>query len=388
MNILVVCSMAEELNTSSMLCMELICKGFLELGHKVALVTPQPDENSRYFNKNHSFDYDNLIHLRFGNRVKKVETSSQSVKSLASFVKNAVLKVYRAFDLFGRSIETLKYTDEIKSKIKESGFVPDVIFSASDPKVSHILAGKLLDIFPQKPYFLQYWGDPLTLDIARKTLTPKFVRKAIENSILKKADKVVYVSHLTLDEQKEFFPKLAYKMTYQPTPCEAHIYNQSDEKYIGYFGSYNSSVRNIKPLYEAFNKNKNFKLIIIGDSDVKLEPTEYVEIIDRIPAEELGKYYDTCGIIANLTNDFGSQIPAKIFRDAGTNKEVLLLFNEKNGNSVKDYFSKYERYTLCPNSVDSISEALEDYDKNGIPKTAPLKAFDYVTVAEAVLDKI
>ena len=123
MNILVVCSMAEELNTSSMLCMELICKGFLELGHKVALVTPQPDENSRYFNKNHSFDYDNLIHLRFGNRVKKDETSSQSVKSLASFVKNAVLKVYRAFDLFGRSIQTLKYTDEIKSKIKESGFV-------------------------------------------------------------------------------------------------------------------------------------------------------------------------------------------------------------------------------------------------------------------------
>lgn len=388
MNILVVCSSPEEFNTSSMLCLRLICEGLMKLNHKIVFLTPEPDENSRYFVPNYSFEHENLTHLRFGTRIKKTSKVHQGKKGIKASVMNILLKTYRRFDLFGKSIETLKYIDEIKQKLIVSGFEPDVLLSASDPKVSHILARKLLAAFLKRPYFLQYWGDPLTLDIAKKTLTPRFVRKCIEKNILEPADKVVYVSPLTLTEQQNFFPKLKEKMSYQPTPCESIAYEGTEEKYIGYFGSYNSSVRDIKPLYDAVNKNGQFKLIIIGDSDVALEETEHVKIIDRIPAEELVQYYNKCSVIANLTNDFGAQIPAKIFRDAGTNKEILLIYNEKTGQAVKEYFSQYNRYTLCPNTCEDINAALNDYCKNGIPDRIPLAEFNYVNVAKELIENI
>jgi len=387
MEVLVVCSSAEEYNTSSMLCLELVCKGLLKLGHKVYYLSPLPDKNSKYFDENHNFEHENLTHIRFGKQIEKTSNSPSKKGGIKAKAKAKILSLYRKIDLFGRSIETLKYASDIESKLKEMNISPDVLLSASNPKASHVLANKIIKHFAKKPYYVQYWGDPMTLDISKKVYLPKFVKKSIEEKILKAADKIVYVSHLTAQEQRDFFPRLKEKIEYQPTPCESKIYPVNENKCIGYFGSYNTSVRNIVPLYEAVNKNKKFKLFIIGDSNLKLESTEYVEVIDRIPAEQLEIYYNKCGIIANLTNDFGFQIPAKIFRDAGTNKEVMLLYNKSNAQKIKDYFSTFERFTLCENEVDSICSCLENYIKEGIKERTPLESFNYVNVSEKIIQR-
>ena len=98
------------------------------------------------------------------------------------------------------------------------------------------------------------------------------------------------------------------------------------------------------------------------------------------------RYYDICDIIVDLTNNFGAQIPAKIFRDAGTNKEVLLICNAENGGDVKNYFSQFNRFTICENSCESIIAALENYNKNGIPERVALKDFNYLNVSRSIID--
>ena len=175
-------------------------------------------------------------------------------------------------------------------------------------------------------------------------------------------------------------------MIYSPTPCETKEYDISNNDFIiGYFGSYNSTVRNILPLYEALQKNTSFHLLIVGDSDIKLDSAPNIEIIDRIPANELDVYYSRCSVIVDLMNNRGGQIPAKLFRDAGTNKEVLLISDSERAQEIIDYFGQFNRYTICNNTVEDILSALERYKVQGIPLRSELKEFEYRTVAQKLI---
>ena len=386
MKILVLCCLPEEYNNSSMLCVSLLCKGFIENGHSVALASPEPDENNRYYNPNYNFD-SRITHIRFGKRSFKRDISKRSVSRRSALFP--LLAIYRKIDLFGRSITTLKYVDELIEKLRSIEYKPDMIISTSDPKSSHLLGNKIKGKKIYSCPFVQYWGDPLTLDIANQSVLPKWIKKIVENSILKRADVIAYVSPLTLSEQKEFFKKHAKKMIFSPTPCEIKIYEGNNRTFsIGYFGSYNSSVRNIIPLYESVSGIPRINLYIIGDSDVKLESKNNIVVINRVPAEKLKKYYDVCDVIVDIMNFKGSQIPAKIYRDAGTNKEILLISDSKKSNEIIDYFGRFNRYTICNNNKSDISFFLEEYLENGTPLREPLREFEYVTVSRKLLKDI
>ena len=386
MKILIISCLPEEYNNSSMLCVSLLCKGFVENGNTVAVASPKPDENNRYYNPDYVFD-EHITHIRFGRRVpKKTENTEREVRN---GLLQILLSVYRKTDLFGRSITNLKFVDELTDKIISCGFTPDIIISTSDPKSSHLLCNKIKKKNLFKCPFVQYWGDPLALDIANQSILPVWIKKIIEKSILKQADVVAYVSPLTTNEQKKVFRRYAGKMIFSPTPCEIKEYEGTKNPYVvGYFGSYNSSVRNIMPLYNAVASNSKIKLYIIGDSDVKLESKSNIIIIDRVPAAELEKYYAECGIIVDLMNHKGAQIPAKIYRDAGTNKEVLLITDSKRSDEIVDFFGRFERYSLCSNIASEISTVLDRYIDEGIPQRKPLHEFEYVTVSQKLLDDI
>jgi len=387
MNILILCCLPEEYDNSSMLCVSLLCKGFVECGHNVAIATPEPDENNIYYNPNHH-KIENIIHLRFGKRIKKQKSDNSKVVKTGK-LKAMLLGIYRKFDLFGKSILSLKFSDELLNKIKNNGFVPDIIISTSDPKSSHLLSNKIKKKKEFSVPFVQYWGDPLTMDIASHSILPLWIKRIIESSIIKKADVVAYVSPLTAIDQKKLFKRYAKKMIYSPTPCETNEYDISNNDYtIGYFGSYNSTVRNIIPLYEALKKNTTFHLLIVGDSDIKLESTPNIEIISRIPANELDAYYCRCSVIVDLMNNRGGQIPAKLFRDAGTNKELLLISDSERAHEIIDYFGQFNRYTICNNTVEDILSALERYKVQGIPLRSELKEFEYRTVAKKLIEDI
>ena len=304
-----------------------------------------------------------------------------------SNIKNILLSVYRKVDLFGRSITNLKYVDELSDKLKQSGFCPDVVLSTSDPKSSHLLGNKLMAKKILTCPYVQYWGDPLALDIASQSILPIWIKKLVESCILKRADVVAYVSPLTANEQKEYFKKYANKIIFSPTPCEIKIYKECDcSLIVGYFGSYNSSVRNILPLYEAVSNMAEVKMYVIGDSDVKLEGKENITIIDRVPAEELDRFYEMCGVIIDLMNYKGAQVPAKIYRDAGTNKEVLLISDSKRSNEILNYFGQFDRYTICRIDVVDISSMLNRYLENGVPNRKPLQEFNYTSVSRRLIE--
>ena len=178
-------------------------------------------------------------------------------------------------------------------------------------------------------------------------------------------------------------------MIYSPTPCEEVLYKNSENNnriVMGYFGSYNSSVRDIMPLYKAVKKNDNVFLYIVGDSDVVLSSEKNIEVIPRISASQLKDFYNKCNVIVDLTNNRGAQIPAKIFRDAGTNREVLLLCDGVAGQEVKDCFEHFNRYTFCENTEEQIAKTLDEYIKNGVPSREPLNAFLYNVVSEELLE--
>lgn len=384
MNILVLCCLPEEYNNSSMLCVSLLCKGFLENGHSVAIASPEPDENNKYYNPDYCKSKD-IMHIKFGNRIKKHRgDSTVAIKSRT--IKTFLLDVYRKLDIFGKSILNLKFANELINSILNSGFSPDIIISTSDPKSSHLLSNKIKKDKRFSIPFVQYWGDPLAMDIASQSVLPLWIKRRIESAIIKKADIVAYVSPLTTIDQKKLFKRYSSKMIYSPTPCETKEYDISNNDFIiGYFGSYNSTVRNILPLYEALQKNTSFHLLIVGDSDIKLDSAPNIEIIDRIPANELDVYYSRCSVIVDLMNNRGGQIPAKLFRDAGTNKEVLLISDSERAQEIIDYFGQFNRYTICNNTVEEILSALERYKVQGIPLRSELKEFEYRTVAQKLI---
>lgn len=388
MKIAVVNCIPEEYNISSNLCVQLLCKGMIENGHEVWLISPESNQNHNYYCDDYTFEMERLHHIRYGELVVKSENSTSSQDNTNKIVC-LLSSLYRKFDLFGKSIVNLRYCDTIINKLRSDNVKFDVVISTSDPKTSHLFLTKLYKSFDYKPYYIQYWGDPLTLDIARDTLTPKFIRKAIEAQMLLPCDRIAYVSPLTLNEQQEFFPSYAKKMVYSPTPCEEVIYESNKDNnrvVMGYFGSYNSSVRDIVPLYEAVKKNKDVLLYIVGDSDLVLESTENIKVIPRISASQLKAYYDECNVIVDLTNNRGAQIPAKIYRDAGTNREVLLLCDGEAGAEVKKCFEHFNRYTFCENTEEKISKMLDEYKNNGVPSREPLSAFIYNVVSEELLE--
>ncbi len=179
-------------------------------------------------------------------------------------------------------------------------------------------------------------------------------------------------------------------MIYSPTPCEIATYSEkktgNDGIVLGYFGSYNSSVRNIVPLYNAVRLRENTSLYIVGDSDIKLEETKNIKVISRVSADQLKQYCEMCNVFVDLTNNRGSQIPAKIFRDAGSNREVLLVCDGEAGQHVNQCFSQYNRFTICSNTEKDIREKIDGYSVHGVSSKEPLSAFLYKTVSEELLE--
>lgn len=384
MKVLMVSCLPEEYNNSSSLCVQLLCKGFLKNGHSVFFVTPYPDLKNKYYCPDYKFEDKNLFHIRYWKEnVKENDHIVQNGFKLK--VKNFFLKIYRKFDLFGRSINCLNYVKEVYKELKSKQIYPDVIISTSDPKTSHLFASKLFKYLKKAPYYIQYWGDPLLRDITQKSLLPKAIKKKIEKAILKKANKIIYVSPFTLAEQKKLFPCLSKYMAYLPTPCEETNYTQENKVVLGYFGSYHSSVRDIMPLYNAVKDKKNIYLYLIGDSDIKLNNLENIQILDRISTQDLQRYYNKCSVLVELTNKIGAQIPAKIFRDAGSNREVVIIYELGDGELIKDYFSQFNRFSFCKNTVEDIKKLLDYYLSLNIPERTPEKAFLYYNVAESIL---
>ncbi|REK69277.1 hypothetical protein DX130_25535 [Paenibacillus paeoniae] len=283
-------------------------------------------------------------------------------------IRNLVYKIATKFELYDNLKGVANQAEHVN--IDDTSY--DLVISSSDPKSSHLFVYKLFEIGVLKnTKWKQIWGDPFYSDITSTKKWNKGKIKKEERKLLNYASSVIYVSPLTLESQKSIFPEYSDKMKFVPIPYNARVeypvVNETEKLSLLYSGDYMSSVRDIRPLYDAIC-DSNDAITICGGSDINLKPLSNVKIYPRISVDEVKKLEENADVLIHLSNKSGSQIPGKIYQFSGTNKYVLFIL-DGDSQKLSDFFSKYNRFIFCENNKESISRALSQIKKDNYKNT-------------------
>lgn len=386
MKILYIVSRPIEINTSASVRNCTTVLGLLENGHEVDIFTTEPDKNHNAYDASLSPAGAHTTYVRLSGMqsIARVGRKYAFLKPL----KKLAYKWMISNEIYDNLKGIVNHIDEIDLSTKQY----DVIISSSDPKSSHLFVKKLLERkrsdFHGK--WIQIWGDPFLGDI---TLGAKKHAKKIEaeeRSLVAAADKVIYVSALTLMDQKKLYPESADKMSYCPIPySEKKIYPLRDLRTVNplelvYCGDYNSTVRNLQPLYDAVNAMENVHLTICGNSDKPFESTERVTVYGRVSYAKVIEFEEKADILIHLSNLSGSQIPGKIYQYSGTNKPILFIL-DGNADVLREQFEKYDRFEFVANDKDEIHSGV-DLLCNSCKQYEPINQLDKSYLSRQILE--
>lgn len=367
------------LNSSMMRALAAV-KGLVEKGYIVDLLTLQASATHVLSEK--EYEFMQKVNIIYANPNRAY---SSIVASLNSGLKQRILgllrKIYHTFSLFD-------YSGSIAKKIKID-ILPETeyeyILAVSDPKTTHIAAQKLINQGLKCNKLIEYWGDPLYGDITLKSIYPEFVYKHLEKKLLSIADKIVYTSPFTLNEEQKLYPKLKEKMIYTPTAyLEERILPPRSGKYtVGYYGAYPSDVRNIVPLYEACKKMENIiNLKIVGNSDLSLDNTPNIEVY---PRGDITSFEEITDLFVCILNKSGTQIPGKLYHYAAYNRPVLVVEDGEYANEMHDYICSFNRYYTCKNEIEEIEDCIKRI-MNSKTQWMPFEEMNSIHVINTILE--
>jgi hypothetical protein len=370
MRILFVTMFPLETNTSATMQNKGVIEGLIRLGHVVDLLTCRPNPQSISYDDATDFNktINEIYHLDLDNKysmfmTKKISNTNDSI--LKPFLYKIIRSTVKCF------VENFFIFDAQKSNIKNlkrlsiDFSIYDCIISSSDPKSSHLIVDKIKKSSKNYRFkWIQYWGDPMFHDVTRKKDWRDSLVKYGENRLLKKADRIVYASPTTLEQQKKTFTMHSSKMDYA-SQATLHYGTKSKERHnetngevvIGYYGAYFSSIRDIIPLYNSFLDSK-YKLEICGNTDLKLIGTSNISIYNHKNYEEIKRFEENADILVCLCNKNGTQIPGKIYYCAGYNKPIIIILDGPNKSVLREYFDSFNRYITCDNNIESIRKAI------------------------------
>jgi glycosyltransferase involved in cell wall biosynthesis len=346
-------------NASASLRNKNLITGFSSNNFSITILTLNSPANSIY--KDETFE--NLtdievirINLNVAN--KNISNKVFDFLPFKNLLKNLVKFFFRRLSPFDRSIFDIKSFNLKDLPLQDY----DIVVSSSDPKTSHLLVKRLIKKGLKYGKWIQYWGDPYTIDITKTTIIPFSLYKFIEGEILSWADKIVYVSPITLKEQIRIFPNLKSKLFFIPPPVsldskEKKTVNLKKNFTIGYFGDYPSRVRNIMPFFNFIDRS-DFHFIIAGSSNLKLTKKINLSLYSRLNRKTISDLENHCDILIVVLNITGTQIPGKVYQYCSTNKPILIILDGENSSYIKDYLSEYNRFYFCFNSVQSIESAI------------------------------
>ncbi|OMD37952.1 hypothetical protein BSK52_20340 [Paenibacillus odorifer] len=368
-------------------------QGLVELGHELHILTSKLPENHISIDdglvipegvKIYEFPLSTVF-----NHLSNKKKGVNSKKKYSSFIKDVLRRIYYKFSIY----------DSQKSWIKNARKVTfendyfDLIISSSDPKHTHLFAMEIINLHKVRfGKWIQIWGDPLFLDITRKR---NYMNKRLlkeEKRVMSAADKVFYVSPFTAQKQKELFPTLANKIDYILIPflirdeTEPRAIEMSDMVF-GYFGDYNSDVRNLEHLYTAA-LDLNLNLIVRGNSNKPVPSTSNIDSSSRVSIKELEEIERNTDVYIHLCNSRGTQIPAKVYYYSGTLKPILFILDGE-VNPIYEFFSKYERYYFCENKKEKIIQAMNEIrSRNNIKiKSRVIEEMSPISIATELLLK-
>lgn len=402
MNILIINGDCVQTNSSANLCHLAYIRGLLAAGHKVTLLSADgkdykvdpameiPEQVIQYTVYGVSL-YEKLS-------LKKRVTSSSIPTGLGATTtsssdiihktiqkaKSTILSLYGVHGIYATFVRKAQ-----KFKLGEDF---DYIISISTPVTSHLLTHNLLKASHIKgKHWIQIWEDPWYSDAYGFNSKEKIRRE--EQRLLSFADKVCYVSPLTLRNQQHLFPESAEKMFWQPLP---YYYKDTaveqltfDHNIYGYFGAYYPAARDLQPFYEAA-KETGVEVNICGDPANLFPATEHIHIHPRLPLHELKPIEDRTNVLIFLCNRRGGQIPGKIYQYSATNKTILFIMDgtEEEQLVLKEYFGQFNRYVFCQNTQDDISRAIRRIESGdlGAVQNVPLDNFDPVKTITNILE--
>lgn len=357
--ILFVVSRPLEINTSASIRNKAMIEGLLLNGHSVDLVTTTPNPQHPAYDESLSVSEIHTIRVAMSNAQKLSGLGRKN--RLFAWLKSIAYKWVTKHEVYDSLKSFANHTDCVD--ISNGKY--DYIISSSDPKSSHLFVLRLLErqqnVFRGK--WIQIWGDPFLTDITRVNKNKKRIKNE-ERQLLQAADRVFYVSKMTLKQQKQLYPQCTNKMDYTPIPflCESitdnHTLNKVTMIDLAYCGDYSPSVRNLIPLYEAVNSTDNFHLTICGGSSNPLHETQSVRVMNRVSYSETKKIEENADILVFVSNRSGTQIPGKIYQYAGTNKPILFIL-DGDADLLKTQFAQYERFVFVDNSKESILQGIE-----------------------------
>ena len=400
MNILVINGDCIQTNTSANLCHLAYIRGLLDAGHDVALlsadgrdyhldesmVIPEQVKQHTYYGVSF-YEKLSLRKRAATSAVVPAAASSETVKksglrSLIGKAKSFVLSLYGVhgtYATFVRKAQAFRSEEEY-----------DYILSISTPVTSHLLAHNLLKAGRIKgKHWIQIWEDPWYTDAYGFNGKDRIYRE--EKRLLSFAEKICYVSPLTLENQKRLYPESADKMYWQPLPfyykAEKTKADYVKNRY-GYFGDYAPAARNLQPFYEAA-KQTGIEVNICGNPSNLFAPTEAIHIHPRLPLQQMKPIEDSTNVLIFLCNRKGGQIPGKIYQYSATDKTILFIMDgtEDEQAVLKDYFGKFNRYVFCQNTAEDIARTIREIESGnlGAVKNEPIEAFNPTVTIENIL---
>lgn len=406
MKVLVINGDCIQTNSSANLCHLAYIRGLVDLGYDVTLVSADgrdynidtsmeiPKEVKSYTYYAVSF-YEKLSLNKKATKntcVSQTTVTSENKNNnnesfkgkMLSKVKTLVLKYYGVHGVYAKFVK--------KAKIFKSDILYDYVLSISTPVTSHLLAHKLIKSGNIKcKKWIQIWEDPWYSDAYGFNGKDKIYKE--EKRILSFAEKICYVSPLTLKNQRRLFPESANKMYWQPLPYyykDKIIKDQKiDGKIFGYFGDYSPVARNLEPFYQSA-KQLNCVVNICGNPSNLFESINNINVYPRMSLSELKKIEDKTNVLVFLCNKKGGQIPGKIYQYSTTNKTILFILDgtKEEKKVLREYFEPFKRYVFCENTVEDITRAINLIikDKLGEIKNTPIENFNPQIIINKVLE--
>lgn len=186
-----------------------------------------------------------------------------------------------------------------------------------------------------------------------------------EKRLISKADKVMYVSPITLKYQKEVFSEYAGKMFWEPLPFyyvdnDVTAKTEGTEKTFGYYGDYHPQIRNLSEFYSAARELEAY-VNIFGNPSNLFEKTDKINISPRVGIETLKEAEKNTDIMVFVCNVKGGQIPGKLYQYSSTDKAILFILDgtEEEIEEIRKYYERYHRYIFCRNEKEEIKHVMK-----------------------------
>lgn len=399
MKILVIIGDCVQTNTSANLCHLAYIRGLLSIGHEVTLLsadgrdyTLDPSMVIPSEVMQHTY-YGVSLYEKLSLQKNAAPTAPEAPAPAASAApaKPSLMQRAKRFVLSLYGVHGIYATFVRKAKKFRSDVEYDYILSISTPVTSHLLAYELRKsghIWGN--HWIQIWEDPWHSDVYGFNGADKI--RAEEQRLLSLAEKVCYVSPLTLKYQQEKYPESAHKMFWQPLPFyyQAETTEQTafGHNRYGYFGAYYPASRDLAPFYEAARET-GVEVNICGNPSNLFSPTEHIHIHSRLPLDQLKPIEDSTNVLIFLCNRQGGQIPGKIYQYSATDKTVLFIMDgtEEEQQVLREFFGKFDRYVFCQNTAEDIARAIRQIESGelGNVKNVPLADFDPAVTIQNIL---